>query len=823
MHVFWQDVRYALRMLRKTPGFTVVAIITLALGIGATTAIFTIVNAVLLRSLPYRQSNTLVKVWGKFDKMGIPRNWISEPEWWDLQAANKSFSELAAYSGGGGANMVINGAQPMRVSQAAATSSLFPLLGVRAATGRLFTSEEDDPGKSSVALLSYGLWKNAFGRNPNVVGQKIQLDQQSFIIVGVLPQDFNFDGTNDVWVPLGLDKSRPQSRGGHYLEVIGRLKPGITVTQAAGDVERFAADLARTYPNNYAPNSGFGMFLVPLETDLTGQIRPALLVLMAAVGFVLLIGCVNLANLLLARAAARQREIAVRTALGASKLRIVRQLLTESVVLSATGGVLGLLLAVWAVDVFRGLSNINIPRLGEASIDMYVLGFALAISVLTGMLFGLSPAFHVVGPSLQTALKDSGRTSSYGVGGGRLRANLVASEIALALVLLVGAGLLVRSFQHLLKVDPGFQTEHLLTMRVALPQARYPNGAAPSDFFKKLINNVKALPGVEAAGTVTRLPLSGTYSSGTIRLEDTSVPNALLDRSSNLPHIETDYRWVTPGYFEAMKVPVIKGRLFTDADNIADAPPVAIVDEEFANRFWPGKDPTGKRIAYNAVPNSNPPQPIWRTIVGVVGHVKHYSLDVQGREQAYFPAAQNQFTRAMFIVVRTGTDPAAMTSTLRAQVAALDRELPVFGVETMDELLAQSLTQPQVNMLLLAGFATLALLLAAVGIYGVMSYVVSQRTQEIGVRMALGADRSTILKMIVLHGLRLAGSGLLIGLALALLLTRLMKGLLYATSPNDPLTFIGISLLLAAVAFLASYIPALRATKVDPMVALRYE
>lgn len=822
MHPFWQDVRYALRLLRKAPGFTAVAILTLALGIGATTAIFTVVNAVLLRALPYRQANTLVKIWGKFEKQGIPRNWVSEPEWWDLLAANKSFSELAAFSGGGGANMVTSGAQPVRVSEAAATSSLFPMLGTQAAAGRLFNSEEDQPGKSNVVLLSYGLWKNAFGRRDDVIGQKIQLDQVSFIIVGVLPQDFSFEGENDVWVPLGLDKSKPQGRGSHYLEVIARLKPGVRLAQARSELDSFAADLGRTYPNNY-PANDWGMFIVPLETELTGQIRPALLVLMTAVGFVLLIGCVNLANLLLARAAARQREIAIRTALGASKSRIVRQLLTESIVLSLTGGVLGLLLAIWAVDAFRGLSNLNIPRLGEASIDKYVLGFSFVISVFTGVLFGLAPAFHAARSNVQGALKDSGRTSSYGVSGGRLRAYLVASEVALALVLLVGAGLLVRSFQRLLRVDPGFQTEHLLTMRLSLPAAKYPNGTAPSDFFKKLITNVKTLPGVEAAGTVTRLPMSGTYSSGTIRLHDTSAPNAALDPVFHLPYLETDYRWVTPGYFETMKVPLVRGRMFTDADNNADAPPVAVVDEKFANRFWPGKDPLGESIAFNTVPNSNPPQLVWRTIVGVVGHVKHYSLDVQGREQAYFPAAQLPFTRAMFVVVRTSNDPNAMISEVRAQVTALDPEVPVFAPQTMDELLSQSVTQSQVNMLLLAGFAALALVLAAVGIYGVMSYLVSQRTQEIGVRMALGASRTNVLQMIVLHGLRLAGAGLLAGLIAALLLTRLIKGLLYGTSPSDPLTFIGIALLLAAVALLASYIPALRATKVDPMVALRYE
>lgn len=825
MHPFLHDVRYALRLLRKSPAFTLVAILTLALGIGATTAIFTVVNAVLLRSLPYKQSDQLVKVWGKFDKMGLPRNWLSEPEWWDLLAQNTSFAELAAYSGGGGANMVLRGAKPVRVGQASATSSFFPLLGVQAAVGRLFTPEEDQPGKEHVAVLGYGLWKDSFGADKNAIGQKLQLGVDSYIIVGVLPEHFSFEGStsNDVWIPLALDKARPRNRGSHFLEVVGRLKPGTTLSQAATDVGRFAADLGRAYPNNYPSDSGWGVFVVPLATELTGDVRPALLVLMAAVAAVLLIGCANLANLLLARATARQREIAVRAALGASKLRLVRQLLTESVVLSVAGGILGLLLAYWAVDACRGLAHLNVPRLGEAIIDKYVLGFAFAISVLTGLVFGLAPATHAVGSGLSHALKESGRSSSHGIGGVKLRASLVVSEVALALVLLICAGLLVRSFERLLKVDPGFQTEHLLTMTISLPGARYPNGPAPAAFFKKLIAQVKTLPGVQAAGEVTSLPMSGTYASGTIRLEDTSAHNAVFDQQFHLPYLETDYRWTTPGYFEALKIPLIRGRLFADADNEADAPQVAIVDEEFARRFWPGQDPTGKRISYMTVPNSNPPQRSWCTIVGVVGHVKHYSLDVEGREQAYFPIAQAAFNRNMFVVVRTGTDPTAMTSAIRSQVSALDPEVPIYGVRTMDELVAESLTQRQLNMLLLASFAALALALAAMGIYGVMSYLVNQRTQEIGVRMALGARRSDVLKMIVLQGLRLAGAGLLAGLLLALLFARLISGLLYGTSPGDPLTFAAIALLLAAIAFLASYIPALRATKVEPVVALRYE
>jgi putative ABC transport system permease protein len=651
----------------------------------------------------------------------------------------------------------------------------------------------------------------------------MQLDGESYVVIGVLPRGFNFEGPTDTWTPLGLDKAKPQNRGSHYLEVNARLKPGVTLSQATSEMDRFAAGLGRAYPVFYPPDSGWGISLVPLATEFTGEIRPALLVLMAAVGLVLLIACANLANLLLARASARQREIAVRSALGASKLRIVRQLLTESLVLSVSGGLLGVLLAVWGVRAFRSLSNLDIPRLGEANVDIYVLGFALAISVLTGLVFGLAPATHAVGTDLNCALKDGGRSSSHGVAGGRLRANLVISEVALAMVLLVGAGLLVRSFQRLLKVDPGFRGDHLLTMSVTLPKAKYPDGLKPSAFYKELVATVKTLPGVEAAGTVTWLPMSGTYSSGSVALEDTSIRNATISPQTNLPYIETDYRWITPGYFEAMKVPLRKGRMLTDADNDAAAPRVALIDEEFANRFWPGKDPIGKRIAYNTVPNTNPPQPIWCTIVGVVGHVKHYALDVQGREQAYFPAAQADFTRNMSVVVRTANDPAALSSAMRSQIAALDPELPVYNVDTMDQLLTQSLTSRQMNMLLLVSFALLALTLAAVGIYGVMSYAVTQRTQEIGVRMALGASRNNVLKMIVLHALRLAGAGVAAGLVLALLLTRLISGLLFGVSASDPLTFAGITILLAMVAFLASYLPALRATKVDPLVALRYE
>ncbi|HYL92391.1 MAG TPA: ABC transporter permease [Alphaproteobacteria bacterium] len=827
MNNLLQDIRYALRMLRKAPGFTAVATLTLALGIGANTAIFTVVNTVLLRSLPYKQSDKLVKVWGKYDRDGIPRNWISEPEWWDLLGSNRTFSELAAYASGDGANLVLSGSEPVRIARASTTASFFSILGVQPERGRFFNADEDQPGRNQVAVLSYALWKNSFGGDSSIVGRSVQLDGQNFTVVGVMQKGFSFGDSTDVWTPIGFDKAKPNGRGSHYLEVLGRLKPGITVAQSATDMKAFGDQLVRTYPDDYRPESGFGLYVVPLDTEVKGEIRPALLVLLGAVGVVLLIACANLANLLLVRASVRQREIGIRVALGARKVRILRQLLTESVVLAMAGGVLGLLLAYWGVEAFRGLSQMNIPRLEEIAIDKIVLGFAFGISVLTGFVFGLAPAIHAVGASLVNSLKDSGRGVSSGVAGNRLRAHLVVSEIALALVLLVGAGLLVRSFQHLLAVDPGFQTEHLLTMRLALPQARYPNGPAPAAFYKNLVERVKAIPGVQAAGTVTRLPLSGTYSSGTIFLEDTGARNAVISKKYGMPYLETDRRWITEGYFDAMKIPLRKGRKFTEADDRADAPPVVIVDEDFANRFWPDKDPIGKRLAYDTVENSNPPQPNWRTIVGVVGHVKHYGLDVEGREQAYFPAAQVGYARNMFLVVRTSIDPSSITSAVRAQLASLDPQLPIFGIETMDDLLTASLVQRQVNMLLLVSFSLLALVLAAIGIYGVMSYSVTLRTNEIGVRMALGAGRQDVMRMILNNGLRLAGIGLTAGLLLALSLTwlvnRLAPGLLFGVRATDPITYVVIALLLGAVAFGASVIPAFRATRVDPMIALRYE
>ena len=824
------DIRVGFRMLRKNPGFTAVAVLTLALGIGANTAIFSIVNAVILRPLAFKDSLSLVNVWGQFAKQGIPQNDISEPEYWDLLDHHESFSEIAAYSLGGSANLTRSDAPPVQVSAVNATASALPLLGVTPVLGRVFGPDEDQPGHSHFALLSYGLWQSQFAGDPNILSKSMQLDGDAYSIVGVLPKRFSLGSKQyDLWLPLGLDRAKPANRGSHYLHVMARLKPDVNFFQASAALARFAADLLRRYPNNYtgAGDGDFGMYIVPMKEQLVGKLRPALLVLLGAVAFVLLIACANVANLLLARASARGKELAIRSALGAGRARLVRQLLTESLLLALLGGLLGLLFGSWGVGALRALAPANTPRLAEVQLDFRVLAFTFGVSLLTGIVFGLAPAWHFSRTDLRETLSESGRGTSAAGGSLNLRSWLVVSEIALAVLLLVGAGLLIRSFSRLLDVSPGFQAQHLLTLELSLPEKAYPDGASVQKFFTQLMLRVKTVPGVQSAGSVSEMPLTDNATSGSVFFENT--PLADLPRSPNIgnfPYMEIDQHSATPNYFQAMQIPLVRGRFLTAADT-ADAPLVAVVDTNFAERFWPHADAIGQHIAIDAVPNVKPLTPRWRTIVGVVGHVKHYALDVEGREQMYTPHAQTLFgtysPRDMTLAVRTSLDPAAATSALREQVFALDPNLPLYNVATMDQLISNSVAQPRLNLSVLAGFAGLALLLAAVGVYGVMAYAVSQRTQEFGIRMALGASSHEVLRQVLLEGGRLAALGLALGIIAALFLTRLMSGLLFDVKPNDPLTLGLAAVLLATVALAACYVPARRATRVDPLAALRYE
>ena len=828
MQTLWQDLRHGLRMLAKSPGFTIVAVLTLALGIGANTAIFSIVDGVLLRPLAYKDSASLVNVWGKFEKDGIAQNWISEPEYWDLIEHNQSFSQIAAYALGGSANLTSADSRPVQVSTASATAGLLPLLGIAPVIGRDFAADEDQPGHSHFALLSYALWQSQFGGDPYIAGKAIQLDGEKYDVVGVLSKDFTLGGKQDLWTPLGLDRVKPQNRGSHYMHVVARVKPGVDFAQASSALARLADELRRTYPNNYGTDAtSFTMYIRPVKEQLVGNLRPALFVLLGAVAFVLLIACANVANLLLARSSSREKELAIRTALGAGRARLIRQLLTESVILALVGGLLGLLLAYWGIDALRALVPAKTPRIHEVRLDPAVLAFTFIVSLLTGLVFGFAPAWHIAKSDLRETLNEAGRGTSAASGSRLLRSGLVVSELALAVLLLVGAGLLIRSFSRLLDVSPGFQTQHLLTMELALPEKAYPDGAPVQNFFKQLMEKVKTVPGVQSTGAVSQMPLSDNYSSGSVFFADTSIPDLQKYQPlGNLPYMEIDQRSATTGYFQTMEIPLVRGRLFSEGDD-ASAPLVAVVDTNFAHRFWPHGDAIGQRVAIDTVPNVKPATPRWRTIVGVAGHVKHYGLDVEGREQIYFPHSQPLYgtyaSRDMTLAVRTSLDPTSVTNAIREQVFGLDKDLALYNIATMDDLVSASVAQPRLNLSLLVAFAVLALVLAAVGVYGVMAYAVTQRTQEFGIRVALGASSTDVLKQVLLEGGRLAGLGLAIGLLAALALTRLMSSLLFGVKPSDPLTLGLAAALLALVALAACYIPARRATRVDPLVALRYE
>ncbi|HEX8186531.1 MAG TPA: ABC transporter permease [Blastocatellia bacterium] len=811
METLFQDLRYGARTLLKNPAFTAIAVLALALGIGANSAIFSVVNAVLLKPLPFAEADRLVLIWHSYPSLKLQAP-VSARGFLDYKEQSDVFEE-AAVAAGWNVNLTETG-EPERIQGRAVSAGFFPTLKVETARGRLFTPEDDQPGHDRVVILTDGLWKRRFGSDPDITSKTLSLNGNTYNVIGVLPSDFRPDSLGmdvEIYAPVGLTPQQMDNnqRGNEWLLMIGRLKPGVAMTEAQAQMTTIANRIMQENPSQYPAD--WGVTVQSLNERVVGDIRLQLLVLLGAVGFVLLIACANVANLLLARAASRQKEIAIRTALGASRRRLIRQLLTESLLLSIAGGGLGLLLALWGVDTLVTINRTNIPRAAEIGIDPRVVGFTLLISLLTGILFGLVPALQASRIGLNETLKEGGRSSTGSARQRRARAYLVVTEIALALVLLVGAGLMIKSFIRLLDVDPGFRTQNILTMQVALPGTKYREAHQVRAFFQQALEQIKATPGVVSASATSNLPLSGSVSSGSFQIEG-RPPLAPGEAS---PH--SDRRSVTNDYFETMGIPLMRGRYFTEQDS-ADAKPVVIIDETMARVYWPDEDPIGKRLSYSSV-NGNP---AWAEVVGLVGAIKHIALDGVVRGQMYIPHNQRS-TSAMYLAIRTSGNPTSMAGAVKSAIQRIDKDQPVYNVRTMEEYLASSVANRQFTMLLFGIFGAVALVLAAVGLYGVMSYSVTQRTHEIGIRMALGANRSSLLKLIVGQGMLLALTGVGIGLGAAFALTRLMASLLYGVSATDPVTFIIISLILIGVALAASYVPARRAMKVDPMVALRYE
>jgi putative ABC transport system permease protein len=803
MRSMLQDLRYGLRRLSKSPGFTLVAAGALALGIGANTAIFSVVNAVLLRPLPYPEPEQLVQIWESRPRMNMARVESSPNEFLAWADESQSFSQLAAVDF---ASFNLTGrGEPERVSAALVTASYFPLLGAAPAHGRAFLPEEDQPGKDNVAVLGHDLWQNRFGGDPAVVNQTVSLDGVACTVVGVMPRGFRLPNDARLARPVAFnaeDRTRP---GSHFLQVFGRLKDGVTRERAEAEMAGIAARLEQTFAST---NVGHQIVLVPLHEQLVGDVRPALLVLLGAVGLVLLIACANLANLLLARAEARRKEVAVRAALGASRWRIVRQLLAESVLLAALGGGAGLLLAAWGVDILVGLDPAGVRRVGEVGLDAGVLAFTVALSLATGLLFGLAPALQASKTDFVETLKEGGRSTGGGPGRSRLRGALVVSEVALTLVLLVGAGLLVKSFARLLEVDPGLDPRGVLTLDLSLPPAKYAERHQIAAFYQQLLAEVAALPGVETAGAVSVLPLAGDDNSNFVQIEGRPpLPPGQALRAGR--------RNVSTDYFNALRIPLKAGRGIAPSD-AADAPPVAVINEAMARSFFAGEDPLGKRLRTGG--DKSP----WVTVVGVVGDVRHRGLEVDTRPEMFFPHAQSP-SRQMTLAVRTAGDPVSLVGPVRERVRAVDQDQPVGNVKTMETWVAESVASRRFSVLLLGVFALVAAALAAVGIYGVVSYGVAQRTHELGLRIALGARPRDVLRLVIRQGMRMTLIGAALGLAAALALTRVMSGLLYGVTATDPVVYAGVALLLVGVALLACYVPARRATKVDPMEALRHE
>ncbi len=798
-----QDIRYGFRMLLKNPGVTAVAVIALALGIGANTAIFSVVDAVLLRPLPLEEPDRLVRMGETFPPSGLGS--VSVLNWKDWREQNEAFHSIAAYQTE--SFNLVGAENPERVSGATVSAGFFQMLGVKPRLGRTFLEGEDQPGSSPVVVLSESLWRRNFGGDPSLVGKTIKLNSQGFTVAGIMPGEFRFPSPQtELWVPLIPTGAVAANRGSHYLLALGRLKHGVTLGQAQTQMDSIARRLEKQYPRS---NAGRGVKLIPLREELVQNVRRALYVLLGAVGFLLLIACANVASLLLARASGRQREIAIRAALGAGRFRLIRQLLTESMLLAIAGGAMGVLVALWGVDVLVALAPGNLPQINRIRPDLPVLGFTLVVSVLTGLVFGLAPALRSSRPAVTQALRMSA-SSPLRLSASRL---LVVAEISLTLVLLIGAGLLLKSFVRLERVDPGFRPQNVLTMKINLPKAKYSMPQSSVGFYQKVLERVRSLPGVQAAGIVTFLPLQDWGFNGDF---------AIVGRPPFPPNQQpiAEYRETSADYFRALSIPLIKGRYFTEQD-AAGSPRAVIINEAMARRFFQDQDPIGQRLQFDS-PDSVP-------IVGVVGNVKQATLARPAVLEIYVPYAQSPWLAfnsllGMSLVVRASDDPGALTAAVRHEIRAVDLEQPVYRVKTMEQVIADSVSPRRFEMLLLGAFAGLAMVLATIGIYGVMFYSVRQRTQEIGIRMALGARQWDVLRMVVGEGAVLALTGVGIGVAAAFGLTRLLSSFLFGVGATDPATFAAaLSVLLIAVALAASFIPARRATKVDPMLALRHE
>jgi putative ABC transport system permease protein len=805
MKILWQDMRYGLRTLLAKPGFTLVAVVTLALGIGATSTIFSFVNGILLRPLPFQDSERLVLIDETAVKRGNISMNVSFPNFVDWRAENGVFTGVTAYddrsftlTGGSG--------DPEQLSGGIVSANAFELLGVTPILGRSFRPEEDGPDTADVVILSHGLWERRFGANPGIINQSIVVNNRARTVIGVMPRGFKFPETAELWIPL-TPEVKDWTRNDHGISAIGRLKEGVSLAQAQAEMSAIAR---RIEEQNPVTNEGMGVTLIPLRDALVGGYRKALLLLLGVVGLVLAVACANVANLLLARGSARQREIAVRAALGASRWRVFRQLLTESFLLGAVGGALGLLLAMWGLDLLLAAIPVDLPFWMKFSLDWRVLGFAAGTALLTSLVFGVAPALQASRIDLNETLKEGGRG---GAGASRhsLRRALVVAEVALSLILLISAGLMMRSFLRLQQVDPGLKAENVLTLRLSLPNAKYDVPEKRQDFFKQLLERTRALPGVESAGAISYLPLSGGGWGRSLTVE--GLPVLPVGQAPSINHCV-----VTPDYFRAMGITLLEGRDFAEAD-AGDATKVVIIDEGLAREYWPRESPLGKRVRFGP-PEANEP---WHVIVGVVREVKHESLNLTQRKSVYLPHAQVSIG-SMALAVRTrGGNPESLAAAVRAQVRELDPNQPVTAVRTMSEIVSRSVWQSRLYTILFGVFAAVALLLASVGIYGVMSYAVTQRTHEIGIRMALGAQRADVLRLIIGQGMWLALLGVCVGVLASLGLTRLMQSLLFGVGATDPVTFAGVAALLSAAALLACYLPARRATKVDPMIALRYE